>query len=273
MIVDSFRGFAADHVDSRQLDHDGKFSDAIRTGMAELGLMGLNIPEEYGGFGASAKVFNRVFGEIGSHGSGAVRVLRRAPIHRVQGHHSLRFGGAEAALAAGLREWRDGRRVLPHRAGLGVGRAGDDDARGARGGRSALRAERDEDLDLQRGLRGRVHRVRQGPDRPSMARRSSASRRSSSTRTRPASPSASPSRRWASRRATRARSRSRTCACRRRTGSARSARDSSSRSRSSTRAGSASPPRRRAALARSWRSRSPTRSSASNSAARSDRSR
>ena len=34
--------------------------------MAELGLMGLNIPEAYGGFGASSKVFNRVFGEIGA---------------------------------------------------------------------------------------------------------------------------------------------------------------------------------------------------------------
>jgi acyl-CoA dehydrogenase family protein 9 len=66
MIVDSFRAFAGDHVDSRQLDHDGRFTDAIRAGMAELGLMGLNIPEAYGGFGASAKVFNRVFGEIGA---------------------------------------------------------------------------------------------------------------------------------------------------------------------------------------------------------------
>jgi acyl-CoA dehydrogenase family protein 9 len=66
MIVDSFRAFAGDHIDSRQLDHDGRFTDAIRMGMAELGLMGLNIPEAYGGFGASSKVFNRVFGEIGA---------------------------------------------------------------------------------------------------------------------------------------------------------------------------------------------------------------
>src|SRR5678816_1497750 len=44
MIVDSFRAFAGDNVDSRQLDHDGHFTDAIRAGMAELGLMGLNIP-------------------------------------------------------------------------------------------------------------------------------------------------------------------------------------------------------------------------------------
>ena len=47
--------------------------------MAELGLMGLNIPEEYGGFGASAMMFNRVFGEIGATDPALTRVLRRAP--------------------------------------------------------------------------------------------------------------------------------------------------------------------------------------------------
>ena len=66
MIVDSFRSWANGAVDARKHDHDGKFADGVREGMAELGLMGLNIPEEYGGFGASAKVFNRVFGEIGA---------------------------------------------------------------------------------------------------------------------------------------------------------------------------------------------------------------
>jgi acyl-CoA dehydrogenase family protein 9 len=66
MILDSFGAFAADHVDTRKLDRDGKFTDEVRAGMAELGLMGLNIPEAYGGFGASSKVFNRVFGEIGA---------------------------------------------------------------------------------------------------------------------------------------------------------------------------------------------------------------
>ena len=66
MIVDSFRAFADEHVDTKRLDHEGRLSDDIRNGMAELGLMGLNIPEAYGGFGASSTVFNRVFGEIGS---------------------------------------------------------------------------------------------------------------------------------------------------------------------------------------------------------------
>src|ERR1051325_1742178 len=64
MILDSFREFAAAKVDRKKHDHDGKFGDGVREGMAELGLMGLNIPEAYGGFGASAKVFSKVFGEI-----------------------------------------------------------------------------------------------------------------------------------------------------------------------------------------------------------------
>src|SRR5450432_173045 len=66
MVLDSWRAFAADHIDTRQLDHDGKFPDAVRQGIHALGMMGMNIPEAYGGFGASAKVFNRVFGEVGA---------------------------------------------------------------------------------------------------------------------------------------------------------------------------------------------------------------
>ncbi|HEY8309792.1 MAG TPA: acyl-CoA dehydrogenase family protein, partial [Gemmatimonadaceae bacterium] len=65
MILDAFRAFAAEHIDSAKMDHDGKFPDEVRHGLHELGLMGLNIPEEYGGFGASAKVFTRIFGELG----------------------------------------------------------------------------------------------------------------------------------------------------------------------------------------------------------------
>ena len=65
MILDSFRAFAAEQVDSAKFDHDGEFPDGVRHGLHELGVMGLSIPEEYGGFGASARVYNRVFGEIG----------------------------------------------------------------------------------------------------------------------------------------------------------------------------------------------------------------
>src|SRR5579862_383423 len=64
-ILNSFREFATDHIDSTKFDHEGRFPDDVRKGLHDLGLMGLSIPEAYGGFGASAKVYNRVFGEIG----------------------------------------------------------------------------------------------------------------------------------------------------------------------------------------------------------------
>ncbi|HEY8175254.1 MAG TPA: acyl-CoA dehydrogenase family protein [Gemmatimonadaceae bacterium] len=66
MILDSFRSWAAKTVDRKKHDHDGKFADGVREGMAELGLMGLNIPEQYGGFGASSKVFSKIMGTIGA---------------------------------------------------------------------------------------------------------------------------------------------------------------------------------------------------------------
>ena len=65
MILDAFRAFAADHIDPRRHDREGIFPDDVRRGMHELGLMGVNIPQAYGGFGASAIIANRVFGEIG----------------------------------------------------------------------------------------------------------------------------------------------------------------------------------------------------------------
>jgi acyl-CoA dehydrogenase family protein 9 len=64
-IVDSFRSWAAEHVDAAKHDHDGRFTDAVTKGMAELGMMGVNIPEAYGGFGASAMVFTRIMALVG----------------------------------------------------------------------------------------------------------------------------------------------------------------------------------------------------------------
>lgn len=65
-ILDAFRAFARDQIDPHRHDAEGRFPEDMRQGFHALGLMGLNIPEAYGGFGASAKVFNRVFGEIGA---------------------------------------------------------------------------------------------------------------------------------------------------------------------------------------------------------------
>ncbi|MDQ3698442.1 MAG: acyl-CoA dehydrogenase family protein [Gemmatimonadota bacterium] len=64
MILAAFRSFATDNIDSARHDREGKFREEVLDGVAALGLMGLSIPEQYGGYGATAKVTNRVFGEI-----------------------------------------------------------------------------------------------------------------------------------------------------------------------------------------------------------------
>ena len=66
LMLDSFRAFAAEHVDSAKFDHNGEFPKETLTALHELGVMGLSIPEEYGGFGASSKVYNRLFAEVGA---------------------------------------------------------------------------------------------------------------------------------------------------------------------------------------------------------------
>lgn len=62
----AFRAFAADKVDAAKHDREGAFVPEVLQGLHELGFMGVNIPDAYGGFGASAKVFTRIFGEIGA---------------------------------------------------------------------------------------------------------------------------------------------------------------------------------------------------------------
>jgi acyl-CoA dehydrogenase family protein 9 len=65
MVLDSLKAFADEHIDRARHDHDGKFADSMRAAFHELGMMGINIPEEHGGFGASALYFSRIFGAVG----------------------------------------------------------------------------------------------------------------------------------------------------------------------------------------------------------------
>jgi hypothetical protein len=108
------------------------------------------------------------------HRSGARGLLRRAPVDRLQGDRAVRHRGAEARVAAALCQWRGDRRLLPHRARLGLRCAGDAGDRRPERGRLALPVERHEDLDLERGIRRGLHRVRKGPGRGARGRRSSA---------------------------------------------------------------------------------------------------
>ncbi|CAG7834390.1 unnamed protein product [Allacma fusca] len=66
-------------VDSRKIDADAKISPALLEGLKELGLFGLQIPQEYGGLGLNATEFARV-GELISDGSVAVTLAAHQSI-------------------------------------------------------------------------------------------------------------------------------------------------------------------------------------------------
>ena len=62
--LDSFRQFAADRVDPAKIERDHAVGADVIRGISELGVMGMAIPEEYGGFGFSASAYCRTMEEI-----------------------------------------------------------------------------------------------------------------------------------------------------------------------------------------------------------------
>ncbi len=58
-ILEMVQKFAKDKIDPVQIDLEHKFPDSVREGFAELGLWGLIIPEEYGGFDQSEFTYNK----------------------------------------------------------------------------------------------------------------------------------------------------------------------------------------------------------------------
>ena len=131
-------------------------------GMAELGLLGIVIPEEYGGAGLDFVAEALVCEEI-ERGESAFRTLISVHVG-LNSLSLLRYGTEEQKqrwlVAAGAR--REARLLRPHRAGGGLRRRCDAHDGAPRGRR--LRPQRPEELDLVRDRRRPRARVRE--DRP-----------------------------------------------------------------------------------------------------------
>ena len=65
MMMDTFKKFAEDNIDSEKIDEEGKISDEVLDGLKELGFMGLSVPEEYEGFGLSGTAYTKMFEMFG----------------------------------------------------------------------------------------------------------------------------------------------------------------------------------------------------------------
>ena len=64
-LIGAFREYAGDHIDTREIDEKRWIEDRVFTDLGERGLLGLYVPEEYGGQGLSQTGYARVFEAFG----------------------------------------------------------------------------------------------------------------------------------------------------------------------------------------------------------------
>jgi acyl-CoA dehydrogenase family member 9 len=63
--LDSFRSFARDRIDGARFDREKTIPADVRRGLADLGIFGVAVPEEFGGYGFSSSAYCRVMEEVG----------------------------------------------------------------------------------------------------------------------------------------------------------------------------------------------------------------
>lgn len=108
MILDSVHHFAEDKVDSVAIDREHRIPDEVLEGMKELGLFGLIIPEEHGGFGLSNSAYARVMQEIGAIDAG---VAVTVGAHQSIGLKGILLAGTDEQKARYLPSLATGERV------------------------------------------------------------------------------------------------------------------------------------------------------------------
>ena len=64
MTVEAFRGWAKDNLDPVKIDREQEIPSEVREALGELGILGMTIPEEYGGYGFDTTSYCRVMEEI-----------------------------------------------------------------------------------------------------------------------------------------------------------------------------------------------------------------
>jgi acyl-CoA dehydrogenase family protein 9 len=91
-MINAVSKFSEDKIDSEKLDIEAVIPDAVFQGLAELGLFGLGVPEEFGGLNLDYTLYARVFSEISSF-DGSIATTLGA--HQSIGYRALLNEGNE----------------------------------------------------------------------------------------------------------------------------------------------------------------------------------
>lgn len=100
--------FGEDKIDSEKFDHDNAMPEEVMTGLAELGLCGLGVDEDFGGMGLDYSLYSRVFAQVASI-DGAVATFIGA--HQSIGYRALINEGTDEQKAKYLPELASGEKI------------------------------------------------------------------------------------------------------------------------------------------------------------------
>ncbi len=92
-MTEAVKRFADDNIDGHKLDRDAEIPKEILEGIAQLGLCGLGVSEEFGGMGLDYTLYSRVFAEVASH-DGSIATMLGA--HQSIGYRALLNEGTKA---------------------------------------------------------------------------------------------------------------------------------------------------------------------------------
>jgi len=92
MVLDAFEKFSKDHVKSQQWDEKGEMPKEILTHLAEMGLLGLAVPEVFGGLGLPQSAYARIMQEA-ARIDGSLAVTMGA--HQSIGYKALLLFGTD----------------------------------------------------------------------------------------------------------------------------------------------------------------------------------
>lgn len=91
--------FGEDNIDGEKFDHEAEIPKEVIQGLAELGLCGLAVSEDYGGMGLDYSLYSRVFAEIASIDGSTATMLGA---HQSIGYRALLNEGTEEQKAKWL---------------------------------------------------------------------------------------------------------------------------------------------------------------------------
>ncbi len=89
--IQGFNKFAQEKLDSKKIDEEGEIPSEIYQGLAELGLYGMAVPEEFGGLNLDYSLYCRIFAQVCEY-DGSLAVMLGA--HQAIGYKALMLEGS-----------------------------------------------------------------------------------------------------------------------------------------------------------------------------------